>query len=85
MLSNTKISLNTDGSITIDNTNEKKLKEYQFDSLVYRYLRARERQAFYEYLNNKNTNRSRESYEKEAQRDIMRFIEILNEVMGDHS
>jgi len=84
MLSNAKISLNTDGSMTIDNTNEKKLKGYQYDSLVYRYIRAREQMAEYEYIKDSKKRYDKAYYRAQANRDIMRFCQILDEVIGEH-
>lgn len=67
---------------------EKNLKGYQFDSLVYRYIRAREQMAEYEYLRDKQSNVSNHTewtvYRQRANRDIMRFIQILDEVIGEH-
>jgi len=78
------------GSINIDdimdyinnkNEHEKHLKGYMFDSLVYRYQLARYTQAD---LEAQNSHTSIEEKRKYAQRDIMRFIQILDEAIGDH-
>ena len=61
---------------------EKKLKGYQYDSLVYRYIRAREHMAEYEW--ERDHSHDRAWYFKQAERDIMRFIQILDEVIGEH-
>jgi len=69
---------------------EKKLKGYQYDSLIYRYIRAREQMAEYEYLrdvqSNAHNNLCKEwmYYHDQAKRDIMRFISILDEAIGEH-
>ena len=67
---------------------KKKLKGYQYDSLIYRYIRAREQMAEYEYLRDRQSNISNHTewavYRERANRDIMRFIQILNEVIGEH-
>lgn len=67
---------------------EKKLKGYQYDSLVYRYIRAREQMAEYEYLRDRLSNVSKHTewtvYRQRANRDIMRFTQILDEVIGEH-
>ena len=60
---------------------EKKLKGYQFDSLVYRYIRAREAMAQWEYERDRSHERA--WYFKQADRDIMRFCQILDEVIGE--
>ncbi len=60
---------------------EKKLKGYQYDSLVYRYIRAREHMAEYEWA--RDHSHDRVWYFKQAERDIMRFCQILNEVIGE--
>lgn len=62
------------------------LKDYIFDSLVYRYKLAREQAMQYELMIAKKEG----NYNKEdairhiANRDVMRFIEILDEAMGEH-
>lgn len=60
---------------------DKHLNGYMFDSLVYRYQLARQEVAkFNAYYNNK---RSLEQETMSANRDIMRFIEILDELIGE--
>lgn len=57
------------------------LKGYIFDSLVFRYMIARNAQAELEIRKEGIT------YEKaksRADRDKMRFIQILNEAIGEH-
>ena len=70
------------------NYNRKKLKGYQYDSLVYRYIRAREKMAEYEYLRDRQSNVSNHTewtvYQQRANRDIMRFVQILDETIGEH-
>ena len=72
----------------INTIDEKKLKGYQYDSLIYRYIRAREQMAEYEYLRDKQSNISNHTewtvYRQRANRDIMRFVQILDEVIGEH-
>ena len=69
---------------------ERKTKGYLFDSLVYRYIRAREHMAECEYLRDQmSANRSHRhhdwiTYSTRANRDIARFIDLLNEAMGEH-
>ena len=77
-----EIKLNAEGNLLIDTTNEKKLKGYQYDSLVYRYIRAREAMAEWEWERDRKQERS--WYFKQANRDIMRFCQILNEAIGEH-
>ena len=72
----------SDESLKIDTTDEKKLKGYQYDSLVYRYIRAREKQAEYEYIYGKTSDRT--TCDERANRDIMRFCQILDETIGEH-
>ena len=71
-----------------NNNNDKKLKGYQFDSLVYRYIRAREQMAEYEYLRNRQSVNSKPIewavYRQRANKDISRFVSILDEVIGEH-
>jgi len=65
---------------------EKKLKGYQYDSLVFRYIIARKQMAEYEKLKFKGGCFPKENnfYDKQANRDIMRFCQILNEAIGEH-
>jgi len=79
-----KIDMMSDGIIKFDTADEKKLKGYQYDSLVYRYIRAREQMAEYEYIKDSHHQYDKAHYRSQANRDIMRFCEILNEVMGEH-
>lgn len=78
------------GSIDIDDLmdlynnkdeNKKHLKGYMYDSLVYRYQLARYTQADYEAL---QRNRDLFKERQYAERDIARFIQILNEAIGEH-
>ena len=78
------------GSIDIDdlmdyynNKDERKkhLKGYMYDSLVYRYQLARFTQADYEAK--ANGEKMQESRNR-AVRDIIRFIQILDEAIGEH-
>lgn len=61
---------------------EKKLKGYQYDSLVYRYIRAREAMAELEWSRSHKLEKSQ--YYDVAKRDILRFCEILDEAIGEH-
>lgn len=61
---------------------EKKLKGYQYDSLVYRYIRAREAMAELEWSRDHKLEKSQ--YYDAAKRDIIRFCEILDETIGEH-
>jgi hypothetical protein len=65
---------------------DKHTKGYIYDSLVYRYMRAREAMAEYEYLlyNKEGKGRDRTFYRDSANRDLMRFCQILDEVIGEH-
>lgn len=63
----------------------KHFKGYMFDSLVYRYKLAREQAMQYELMIAKRNGDSKEStIIHTARRDIMRFIEILDEAIGEH-
>lgn len=61
--------------------NDKHLNGYIFDSLVYRYQLARQELA--KYIAYYNTNRSFEQETMNANRDIMRFVQILDELIGE--
>ena len=81
-----KITCDVEGNLVIDKTNEKKLKGYQYDSLVYRYIRAREHMAEWEWERDRCSREARDRcfYFEMAKRDIMKFCEILNEAIGEH-
>ena len=57
------------------------LKGYIFDSLLFRYIMARDAQAELEI---KKEGITYETAKSRANRDRMRFIEILNEAIGEH-
>lgn len=69
--------------------NLKHLKGYMFDSLVYRFKDYQNR-AFqsevndYKYKHNKSEIEAREIIKNRHDRDLMRFIQILNEAIGEH-
>ena len=77
-----EIKFNAEGNMLIDITNKKKLKGYQYDSLVYRYIRAREAMAELEWQREHKFEKSQ--YYDVAKRDILRFCEILDETIGEH-
>jgi hypothetical protein len=60
---------------------DKHLKGYIYDSLVFRYMKARDAEAELERLTQKV---SYETSVKRANRDKMRFMDILNEAIGEH-
>ena len=65
---------------------EKKIKGYGFDSLVFRYKIAREAQARLEekeYRRNGEITKAEHAFSR-AERDTMRFIQILDELIGEH-
>lgn len=63
--------------------NDKHLNGYMFDSLVYRYQLARQELA--KYVAYYNSNRSLEQETRNANRDIIRFIQILDELIGERN
>ena len=58
------------------------LNGYIYDSLTYRYIRAGEAMAEWEW--ERDHSHEREWYFKQANRDIMRFCQILDEGLGKH-
>jgi hypothetical protein len=62
---------------------EKNLKGYQYDSLVYRYIRAREAMAELEWSRDHDFEKSK--YYEIAHRDIVRFCQILDEAIGERN
>ena len=81
-----EININDNNIKFTFNTKE---KDYLYDSLCYRYIRAREQMAEYEYLrdceSNKNNVTDWKTYRLRANRDIAKFCEILNEAIGEHN
>ena len=64
-------------------------KGYMFDSLVYRFkdyqARAFQAEVYdYKYKHNTSEIEARERVRDQHNRDLMRFIEILNEAIGEH-
>lgn len=69
--------------------NDKHLKGYMFDSLVYRFKDYQHKAFDYEvmlYKTQKNLPRidAELAITNRHERDLMRFIEILNEAIGEH-
>lgn len=65
---------------------EKKIKGYGFDSLVFRYKMAREAQARFEekeYRKAGEITKAEHAF-SQAERDTMRFIQILDDLIGEH-
>lgn len=69
--------------------NDKHLKGYMFDSLVYRYKDAQSK-AYYHEVAMLKSERGLSQFEAEMRvrdrqnRDMMRFIQILDEAIGEH-
>ena len=69
--------------------NDKHLKGYMFDSLVYRFKDYQHKAFDYEvmlYKDKRNLPRveAEIAITNRHERDLMRFIEILNEAIGEH-
>ena len=69
--------------------NDKHLKGYMFDSLVYRFKNAQSKSFIYEVMTLKNTRglsqiEAEERIRDKHDRDMMRFIQILDEAIGEH-
>lgn len=60
------------------------MKGYAFDSLVMRYEKARDAQMRAEQVEERREGGSGDRAKSRAQRDKMRFIQILDEVIGEH-
>lgn len=67
---------------------EKRAKGYGYDSLVFRFKEARYKQAEFEAIearkNGKDPYTARENAKGRADRDFMRFCQILNDLLGEH-
>ena len=61
-----------------------RLKGYAFDSLVFRYEKARDEQMRYEQIEERKKGGDGSRAKSRADRDKMRFIQILDDVIGDH-
>ena len=61
-----------------------RLKGYAFDSLVLRYEKARDAQMRYEQIEERKKGGDGSRAKSRADRDKMRFIQILDDVIGDH-
>lgn len=68
--------------------NEKRAKGYGYDSLVFRFKEARYKQAELEAIearkNGKDPSTAKERADKRAERDFMRFCQILDDLLGEH-
>ena len=71
----------SDESNKLTNEQKKHLNGYMFDRLVYRYQLARQELA--KYISYYNSNRPLEQENRNANRDIMRFVQILDELVGE--
>lgn len=69
---------------------ERRVKGYAFDSLVYRYRIAREAQARADAENDLRTGKTDQRHDAlkhrmdQANRDLMAFVRILDDVIGEH-
>ena len=60
-----------------------RLKGYAFDSLVLRYEKARDAQMRAEQIQERKDGGDGDKAQRRAERDKMRFIQILDDVIGD--
>jgi flagellin-specific chaperone FliS len=67
---------------SVNEAKDKHMKGYIYDSLVYRYIRAREAMAERDWSLHKEHDKG--FYYRQANRDIMRFCQILDEAIGEH-
>lgn len=66
---------------------KKHLKGYMFDSLIYRYKLARHKMTEFEIAEAKKAQDYKYDYKhyyNMEERDVMRFIQILDEAIGKH-
>lgn len=67
---------------------EKRAKGYGYDSLVFRFKEARYKQAKLEAIearkNGKDPYTAKERADNRAERDFMRFCQILDDLLGEH-
>lgn len=62
----------------------KHLKGYMFDSLIYRYKLARHKMTEFEIAADRRGQHDDSYYLNKEERDVMRFIQILDEAIGEH-
>lgn len=62
----------------------KRLKGYGYDSLAFRYQKARYDLAQYESKADMRAGKDPEGAFRRAQRDFMRFLQILDDLIGEH-
>lgn len=79
-----KIELTNDNIKFTFNTKE---KDYLYDSLCHRYIRARELMAEWEWERDHYSKEARDRgfYFEIAKKDILKFCELLNEAIGEHN
>lgn len=67
---------------------EKRVKGYGYDSLVFRFKEARYKQAELEAIEARKSGKdpytAKERADKRAERDFMRFCQILDDLLGEH-
>lgn len=69
------------------NQTQTHLKGYIYDSLIYRYKLARRCQTEYEIDHEGKCMEHKHDYDyyiRAEERDVMRFIQILDEIIGEH-
>lgn len=68
--------------------NDKRIKGYGYDSLVFRFKESRYKQAELEAIEAKKAGKdpytAKERADKRAERDFMRFCQILDDLLGEH-
>lgn len=68
--------------------NDKRVKGYGYDSLVFRFKESRYKQAELEVIEAKREGKdpytAKERANKRAERDFMRFCQILDDLLGEH-
>ena len=64
--------------------NEKRAKGYGYDSLVFRFKEARYKQAELEAIEARKNGKDPSTAKERAERDFMRFCQILDDLLGEH-
>lgn len=71
-----------------ENKNDKRVKSYGYDSLVLRFKESRYKQAELEAMEDRKIGKdpytAKERADKRAQRDFVRFCQILDDLLGEH-
>lgn len=83
-----RVSKEEDAKREKEEKNDKRTKGYGYDSLVFRFKESRYKQAELEAIEAKKAGKdpytAKERADKRAERDFIRFCQILDDLLGEH-